>query len=154
MVIEMLGVDLWGTIRHLYTGEMIPDAFTALWQLVNKRFGERVWLVSAAREEDAEGCLRWLKKQNFYEKTGIRPDHVRFCRLPEKPGLYEKLCVTHIIDDNEMVMRRTNGVQNRYRFHADGSLPLLSYENELTEIKIVTNWKEVLDILIPRNEAG
>ena len=100
--------------------------------------------------------LNWLKEQNFYGKTGILPEHVKFCRLGEKPSLCDKLGVTHIIDDNDFVLTRVNTAQYRYLFHVDddGSLKILMPEDKLKKIQIVTSWKEILNILLPKNRAG
>ena len=151
-MIERLGVDVWGTIRNMrsFEGEMIPGAFLALKQLVDKRFGKNVWLVSAA--QTGEGTLHWLEKQNFYEETGILPEHVKFCRIWEKVSLYDKLGITHVIDDNDFVLAQLTIAGHRYRLKTAYSLmPVFSEEGSAddgTPIQVVTSWEQVLNMLL------
>ena len=149
-MIERLGVDIWGVIRKLrsFEGEMIPGAFPALRQLVDKRFGENVWLVSIG--QTGKGTLRWLEKQNFYEETGILPGHVRFCNFSEKVSFYN--IVTHVIDDNDFVLAQLTIAGHRYRLKTAYSLmPVFSEEGSAddgTPIQVVTSWEQVLNMLL------
>lgn len=153
-MIEKLGVDIWGVIRKLrsFKGEMIPGAFPALRQLVDKRFGENVWLVSIG--QTGKGTLRWLEKQNFYEETSILPRHVKFCRALEKASFYDNIRATHVIDDNDFVLAQLTITEHRYLFKTEYSLmprfseEKLSYDG--TPIQIVTSWEQVLNMLLPK----
>src|SRR5215472_6675524 len=45
----------------------------------------RAWLVSKCGPRVQARTLRWLDGHDFYQRTGLSPDHVRFCRTrPEK----------------------------------------------------------------------
>jgi len=147
-MIETLGVDMWGTIRRLDTESVMPGAFSTLRHLVGKRFGERIWLISAA--QTGEGFLQWLNRQNFYKRTGILREHVKFCGLEEKSQVYTKLGATHIIDDSDVILMRAKSVKHRYLFHADdeGSSKIIMPKDQLGGIQIVTSWQEVLEVLL------
>lgn len=153
-MIERLGVDVWGTIRSMksYEGEMIPGAFSALKQLVIKRFGKSVWIVSA--DQTGGETLHWFKEQNFYEETGIIPEHVRFCRIWQKVSLYDKLGITHVIDDNDFILTHIDAARHRYLFKTEYSLGFMMSKESLllegTKIQVVTNWEQVLNILLSK----
>src|SRR5262252_703957 len=52
-----------------------------------QRFQGRVWLVSKARPRMQERTRLWLQRHAFFERTGIAPDHLRFClERHEKAG--------------------------------------------------------------------
>ena len=57
--------------------ETVPDLV--------KRFGGQVWLVSKAGPRVQEKTRQWLRHHRFFERTGIAPDHLRFClERPQK----------------------------------------------------------------------
>src|SRR5258706_15639415 len=57
----------------------VPGAVDAIAALVS-RFGGRVWLVSKCGPRVQARTLRWLDGHDFYRRTGISPELVRFCR--------------------------------------------------------------------------
>ena len=82
----------------LATPEM-PGAIAAIAELA-EAFGYRVWLVSKCGPRVQERSLRWLAGHDFWTRTGIAPDHVRFCRLrPQKRDHCVELGLTHFVDD-------------------------------------------------------
>src|SRR5207248_1166712 len=71
------------TARMLRT-PAVPGALEALARLVD-RFAGQVWLVSKCGERVQRRTLLWLAHHDFAARTGIPPDHVRFCRRrPDK----------------------------------------------------------------------
>ena len=62
----------------------VAGAFEVLPRLV-ELFDGRVWLVSKCGEAVQRRTLRWLAHHEFYDRTGIPAEHVRFCRRrPDK----------------------------------------------------------------------
>jgi tRNA(Leu) C34 or U34 (ribose-2'-O)-methylase TrmL len=100
----------------LATPEM-PDAVETIAELVS-RFDGRVWLVSKCGPKVQERTLRWLDGHDFYGRTGMDPEHVRFCRQrPEKRIHCEQLRLTHFVDDRRDVHEAIRGVvQYHYLF--------------------------------------
>src|SRR5215813_9015954 len=93
----------------LATPEM-PDALNAIARLV-ARFGGNVWLVSKCGPRVQERTLRWLAAHEFHERTGIPPDHVRFCRTRgDKRYHCIDLGLTHFVDDRPEVHEAITGV--------------------------------------------
>src|SRR5262245_11105822 len=74
-------------------------AFDAIAELVSA-FGGRVWLVSKCGPRIQQLTKRWLARQDFYGRTGLRQDRVRFCReRPEKREHCAAIGATHFVDD-------------------------------------------------------
>lgn len=77
----------------------MPGMFDVLPRLV-AAFGGRVWLVSKCGEQTQRRTEQWLDHHDFWARTGIPPDHARFCRKrAEKAPHCVALGITHFIDD-------------------------------------------------------
>ena len=99
----------------LATPEM-PGAVETVAELV-ARFEGRVWLVSKCGPKVQERTLRWLEGRDFYGRTGLDPEHVRFCRQrPEKRIHCEQLRLTHFVDDRPDVHEAIRGVVQHHYF--------------------------------------
>jgi hypothetical protein len=100
----------------LATPEM-PGAVDAIARLVG-RFGGRVWLVSKCGPRTQARTLRWLDAHDVYARTGLDPDHLRFCRTrPDKRRHCEDLALTHFVDDHPEVHAAIRGaVEFQYFF--------------------------------------
>jgi hypothetical protein len=98
----------------LATPEM-PDAIETIARLV-QRFGGRVWLVSKCGERVQRRTERWLDWHDFFERTGLPRDHVRFCRTrPDKRTHCLELRLTHFVDDHPEVHTAIRGAV-RYQY--------------------------------------
>jgi hypothetical protein len=87
-----------------------PDMFEVLPGLVD-RFERRAWLVSKAGPRIERLTRRWLAHHRFHERTGLRPDRVRFClRREDKRAHALDLGLTHFIDDRVDVLVHLRGV--------------------------------------------
>jgi hypothetical protein len=100
----------------LATPEM-PGALDAIARLV-PRFEGRVWLVSKCGPRVQARTLRWLAAHDFHRRTGVRSQHVRFCRTrPDKRLHCEQLGLTHFVDDHPEVHAAILGtVEHQYFF--------------------------------------
>ena len=98
----------------LSTPEM-AGSFDAIRRLV-ARFDGRVWLVSKCGARVQARTERWLAAHDFFHRTGLPHDHVRFCRhRAEKRGHCEELGLTHFVDDQPEVHKAIRGVV-RYQY--------------------------------------
>jgi len=88
-------------------------------------FGGRVWLVSRCGPVVQARTLRWLDGHDFYRRTGLPPEHVRFCRTwPDKRDHCEELALTHFVDDHPKVHEAIRGtVDYQYFFGPQKRLP-------------------------------
>jgi hypothetical protein len=100
----------------LATPEM-TGAFDGIAQL-HAGFGGRVWLVSKCGARVQARTLRWLDGHDFYGRTGVSRDNVRFCRIRwQKRQLCEELGLTHFVDDRVDVHAAIHGtVEYQYLF--------------------------------------
>lgn len=70
-----------------------------------RRFRQEVWLISKCGPRIEERTLRWLDHHQFYQRTSILRENVRFCRArPEKADHCRELGITHFLDDRADVL--------------------------------------------------
>ncbi len=93
------------------------DVFGTIQRLVTLTDGN-VWIVSKAGPGMQTATLKWLDSVHFYSRTGMAPEHVRFClKREEKADICSQLELTHFIDDKIHVMQiLRNVVPNLYLF--------------------------------------
>jgi len=163
---EALGIDIGGVIiarpgrlqpggvsdtsfasdDYLETPE-IPGAINAIRQLVEKRFGGSVFLVSKAGPRTRVKTMRWLKHQRFFERTGVKTKHVIFCsERSEKETICRRLDITHFIDDRVDVLIHLKSVPHRYLFEPTSPQGGTSRFPRSTER--VSDWNDVLRALL------
>ncbi|MET7767787.1 hypothetical protein [Nocardia sp. NPDC005366] len=96
-----------------------PGAFEVLPRLV-ERFGGRAWVISKCGPRVEDRTRQWLDRHEFYERTGIPRDNVRFCRRrADKAAHCAELSITHMIDDRIDVHHALRGlVPHLYLFGA------------------------------------
>ncbi|HET8683559.1 MAG TPA: hypothetical protein VFM54_17070 [Micromonosporaceae bacterium] len=87
----------------------VPGAVDAIARLVT-RFHGRVWLVSKCGQVVEARTRRWLDAHDFFRRTELPRDHVRFCRTrPDKRIHTEELGLTHFVDDHPEVHAAIQG---------------------------------------------
>ena len=154
---KSLGVDIGGVIMDRANDETdtsfftdnylrttaTPGALEALATLVT-RFEGRVHLVSKCGKKVQDKTLHWLAHHRFYERTGIRPDHVRFCKeRHQKAGICEELSITHFIDDKLEVLGYLASVSHLYLFQPNPN-EVRRYAHLLPRVMRVESWDQVL----------
>lgn len=81
---------------------------------LTRAFSGRVWLVSKCGPRIQQLTRRWLQRQSFYERTGVRQDHVRFClKRPQKRDHCAAIGATHFVDDRLDVLEHLAGLVPR-----------------------------------------
>ena len=110
----------------LATPEM-PGAVETIAELV-RRFRGRVWLVSKCGPRVQARTLRWLDGHEFYARTGLPADHVRFCRRrADKRSHCAELGLTHFIDDHPEVHAAIRGAVDHQYFFGPQRRPVPGY---------------------------
>lgn len=111
------------TATMLRTPEM-PGAVAALARLI-PLFNGRVWLISKCGERVQRRTREWLAHHDLFGRTGIPPDHLRFClRRPDKAIHCAELGVTHFVDDKVDVHEALRGlVPHLYLFGPQRFVP-------------------------------
>jgi hypothetical protein len=111
----------------------------------------RLWIVSKAGPRVQAGTLAWLHAVDFFARTGVKHDHVRFClSRHEKAAICRELEISHFVDDRVHVMqilRKT--VRHLYLFGERGDErycpPWATF---------VSTWADVSALVIPRVPIG
>jgi hypothetical protein len=87
-----------------------PETFEVLPRLVAK-FGGRAWVISKCGERVRRRTLEWLDHHDFYRRTGIPRDNVRFCRKRADKAVHcAELGITHMVDDRLEVHAALRGI--------------------------------------------
>ncbi|TDC92745.1 hypothetical protein [Actinomadura sp. 7K507] len=81
-------------------------------------FGGRAWIISKCGDRVRKRTLAWLDHHDFYARTGLPRENVRFCRKREEKARHcRELAITHMIDDRLDVHRAIRDVvPHRYLF--------------------------------------
>jgi hypothetical protein len=134
---------LRGSDRDAMRTPAAPGAFDALAALCGAA-GGRVWLVSKCGPRIEARTRAWLAHHDVFARTGLAPDHVRFCaRRPDKALHCRDLGIRAFVDDRADVLRHLEGVVvlrllfgPQRRAAPPGTLP-------------VRDWAEVAAVLLP-----
>ncbi|MGD8569817.1 MAG: hypothetical protein PVJ39_17150 [Gammaproteobacteria bacterium] len=108
---------LRGSVQDALDTPPYPGAVETIARLVS-RFEGRVWLVSKAGPRTQEKTRLWLEYHQFYQRSGVGREQVRFCRQRhEKADHCRELQITHFIDDRIQVLKHLRYlVPNLYLF--------------------------------------
>lgn len=105
----------------------VEGAVPAIAHLV-RLFGGRAWLVSKCGPAVQARTLRWLDGHDFYRRTGLPRQNVRFCRTrPDKRLHCEELALTHFVDDHPEVHAAIRGTVDHQYFFGPQGQPVPSY---------------------------
>jgi hypothetical protein len=105
----------------------VPGAVDSIARLV-RDFDGQVWLVSKCGPNVQARTLRWLTAHDFYARTGLPPDHVRFCRVrADKRAHCLDLGLTHFVDDHPEVHAAIQGAVERQYFFGPQAEPVPGY---------------------------
>lgn len=123
-------------------------AFEAL-KTLNSYFDGKVFLISKCTEWAQEKILAWLKDNDFYIKTGIKPENVYFVReRHEKDIICRKLGITHFIDDRLEVLGHMIGSVSHLILYRPEEAEAEEFKQFLPHIKRVENWNDVNAIIM------
>lgn len=120
----------------------MPGAFDTIARLVTALRG-RVWLVSKCGPRVQDRTRRWLAHHRFFERTGVPPQQLRFCRKRrDKAPICEKLRLEAFIDDRPDVLAPMEGIVRwRYLFGPQrrggsrpGIVPVLTWDDVAAEL--------------------
>lgn len=153
-----VGIDFGGVIvknRKLVRGEDTglpgfhapeaaqPGVFDVIREVLSICNGN-VWIVSKAGSRMQESTRAWLDTVDFYSRTGLDAEHLRFCQQrEEKDRICRELGISHFVDDHVHVMQiLRHTVPHLYFFRERGAERFCP-----PWATLVSNWKEVVDLL-------
>jgi hypothetical protein len=135
-------------VNHYSQVPPIKDAFEVLKKINNRQLNNRIYLVSRCPEYAEAIILKWLRENNFYDKTGIDINNIYFCReRKEKAVICERLKITHFVDDRyEVLSYMTETNKHLYLFQPN-KYEVQKFLKLPKNIKIVNSWFEILNEL-------
>jgi hypothetical protein len=154
--VDVLGVDIGGVIisrtndgtdtsffgDNYLASTSVSEAFASLARLRAEKFGDNVHLVSKCSQPTQDRTLKWLTHHDFYERAGILPDHVWFCRKrADKAIIAAQLGVTHFVDDRLEVLSYLEMVGNLYLFQPQ-EREVQKHRHHLHRVQRVESWPE------------
>lgn len=157
---ESLGIDIGNVIiNHRLTDKedktlheerysTIPAAegvFSAVKKL-NEKFLGNVFLISKCTPWAQEKIIIWLKDNNFYSKTGVKPENVFFCReRHEKDKICRDNNITYFIDDRlEVLSHMVNTVSHLFLYQPE-QIEIDEFKQFLSKVTRVESWTEVIE---------
>ncbi|MGW4718144.1 hypothetical protein [Nocardia sp. NPDC004260] len=103
-------VFLSGGLEEALRTPPSAGAFEVLPRLV-RRFEGRAWVISKCGPRIEQRTRQWLDHHDFYDRTGIARENVRFCRARADKAVHcAELGITHMIDDRVDVHRALRDV--------------------------------------------
>lgn len=158
MSTNVLGVDIGGVIidrindntdtsfftENFLRTTPVSGVFVALRTLVDTHYGDRVFLVSKCGQAVQAKTFQWLDHYDFYRLTGIRRDHVYFCRQrSEKAGICKDLGITRFVDDRLEVLGTLLDLDVRYLFQPRPE-EVKKFAHFADKVITVQSWKEIV----------
>jgi len=153
---KILGVDVGGVIidrqndradtsffgpNYLQTTP-VEGVFDCLHAAVSAGF--TVHIVSKCGQNTQRKTLEWLAHHRFYERTGVDPERVHFCRTrPQKAPICTAQGITHFVDDRLDVLEYLNDVGELYLFQPNAA-DEARWRAAGHRSRLVTRWSEVL----------
>lgn len=136
---------LTGTFTEAMDVPAVPGALETIRDLV-PLFSGRAWLISKCGFRIQSRTLEWLYQHKFYTATGVRRNHVMFCRRREdKRGICAEQGITHFVDDRVDVLKNLDEVvEHRYLFGSQSEDVFLTDDGarapEWSGMTLTPNW--------------
>ncbi|OHA26278.1 MAG: hypothetical protein A3C06_02445 [Candidatus Taylorbacteria bacterium RIFCSPHIGHO2_02_FULL_46_13] len=158
---EALGVDIGNVIiNHRLTDNndktlyeerystilATEGVYESLKELNDKKFHGNIFLISKCTPWAQEKILAWLKDNDFYAKTGLKPENIFFCReRHEKDKICKENNVTYFIDDRlEVLSHMVTTVPHLFLYQPDQA-EINEYRQFLSQVAVVETWKEAVE---------
>lgn len=158
---EHLGVDIGNVIiNHRLTDKndetlheerystipSVENACESLKKLNDEKFHGEIFLISKCTPWAQEKILAWLKDNDFYAKTGIKPENVFFCRERHEK---EKICrtnnINYFIDDRLEVLSHLVGKIPHLFLFQPNQAEIDEYRQFLDKVIRVESWSELVE---------
>jgi hypothetical protein len=123
--------------------------FESLKQLNDQMFHGNIFLISKCTPWAQEKILGWLKGNNFYAQTGIKPGNVFFCReRHEKDKICRDNNISYFVDDRlEVLSHMVSTVPHLFLYQPDQG-EVDEYKQFLSKVTLTKSWKEIMQNII------
>jgi len=124
-------------------------AFEAIARLTSRRFGPQgSYMVSKCGKNTQRKSLEWFAHNRFYDRTGIEPDKVHFCRKRhEKALICRDLGITVFIDDRLEVLGHMVGIVPTLLLFKPDPEEVAKFPRLQSAVTVVSSWDEVVRLL-------
>ena len=161
---EVLGLDIGGVILDARTNDTdtslfgpryleakaVAGAFDGIRELVDRKFVERVHLVSKCGAQTQRRTRAWMDHHGFFERTGVLPENLHFSLTREgKAPICRLLRVSHFVDDRLEILGflADAGVPNLYLFNPMEA-EVANHAKRLPLVHVVNDWDALVKSLI------
>ncbi len=123
--------------------------YDSIKKLNNEIFHGNIFLISKCTEWAQTKILEWLKDNDFYEKTGVKPENVLFCQeRHEKDKICRDNNIDYFVDDRlEVLSYMIENVPHLYLFRAEQA-EVDEFKQFLPKVTRVESWVEVVEKII------
>jgi hypothetical protein len=121
----------------------VPEAFWSIAELCDHFKGE-AYIVSKCGALIQKKTREWFRYHNFHVLTGLRPEHMHFCReRSDKAIICAELGITDFIDDRlEVLGYLLHPVQHRILFQGR-EREIAKHKQHLPSVIQLDSWAEV-----------
>jgi hypothetical protein len=157
---EAMGIDIGNVIinfrltdkndkilyeEHYSTIPATEGVFDAVKKLNDEKFHGNIFLISKCTLWAQEKIIAWLKDNEFYTKTGVKPENVLFCReRHEKDKICKDNNIKYFIDDRlEVLSHMVNTAPHLFLYQPDQA-EIDEYRQFLPKVIRVESWAEVV----------
>lgn len=123
--------------------------FDSIKKLNDEKFHGNIFLISKCTGWAQTKILEWLKDNDFYEKTGVKPENVLFCQeRHEKDKICRNNNIAYFIDDRlEVLSYMIENVPHLYLFQPKQA-EVDEFKQFLPKVTRVESWAEVVGKII------
>lgn len=120
--------------------------FNAIKKLNENKFHGNIFLISKCTLWAQEKILIWLKDNDFYNKTEVKPENVFFCReRHEKDKICKDNNIKYFVDDRlEVLSHMIKTVPHLFLYKPDQA-EIDEYKQFLPKVTRVESWAEILE---------
>ncbi len=130
----------------------VPEVFETLRQIVNAIRGKNgecsVHVVSACESSLRNKALWWLNHHQFYDRTGIPRENVRFANSRRvKAEICADLGITHFVDDRLEVLSQLPPSVEKFLFRRDPGETGV-FQTFIPKVRLAESWADILGYIL------
>lgn len=163
-MMDIIGIDIGGVIikpaetegdTSFFTSDyletpIIEGAADVIRRLKEERFGQHMYLVSKCGPRTQEKSREWLTYHNFFERSGMDPMNVHFCRQrSDKARICRRFGINVFIDDRLDVLSHLKTVPTKIHFRNSSKSKKMTPDGSF-EFLSCNTWEDVGERLLSK----